>query len=62
MGGLLEYTSLIIGYRWLLALVAAAYGLAFVTGYGRPRFRAISPYAGTGSRPVGQTTPLSTGC
>ncbi len=31
-GGLLEYTSLIIGYRSLLFLVAALYGLAFLTG------------------------------
>jgi hypothetical protein len=31
-GGVLEYLSLIIGYRWLLALVAGLYGLAFLTG------------------------------
>ncbi len=29
-GGVLEYTSLIFGYQWLLALVAALYGLAFL--------------------------------
>jgi hypothetical protein len=32
IGGVLEYLSLIVGYRWLLALVALLYGLAFVTG------------------------------
>jgi hypothetical protein len=31
VGGVLEYTSLIFGYRWLLVMVAALYGLAFVT-------------------------------
>lgn len=28
----MEYLSLIVGYRWLLVLVAALYGLAFLTG------------------------------
>jgi hypothetical protein len=32
VGGVLEYTSLIFGYRWLLVLVAVLYGLAFLTG------------------------------
>jgi hypothetical protein len=32
VGGVLEYLSLISGYRWLLVLVAALYGLAFLTG------------------------------
>ena len=31
-GGLLEYASLIIGYRTLLVVVALLYGLAFLTG------------------------------
>ena len=31
-GGLLEYASLIIGYRTLLVVVALLYGLAFPTG------------------------------
>jgi hypothetical protein len=31
MGGVLEYTSLIFGYRWLLILVAVLYSFAFVT-------------------------------
>ena len=32
VGGLLEYTTLIIGYRALLLVVAGAYGAAFVFG------------------------------
>ena len=32
VGGLLEYTALITGFRGLLLLVAVAYGLAFLTG------------------------------
>lgn len=31
-GGLLEYASLIVGYRSLLIVVALLYGLAFLTG------------------------------
>ncbi len=40
VGGVLEYGALVIGYRALLIVVAAVYGLAFVTGrshlVGRP--------------------------
>jgi hypothetical protein len=32
VGGLLEYAALITGFRYLLVLVAIAYGLAFLTG------------------------------
>jgi len=32
VGGVLEYTSLLLGYRNLLPMVAALYGLAFVLG------------------------------
>jgi hypothetical protein len=32
VGGVLEYASLIVGYRWLLVFVAVLYGLAFFTG------------------------------
>src|SRR5205807_5142268 len=32
VGGVLEYASLIVGYRWLLVFVALLYGLAFLTG------------------------------
>jgi hypothetical protein len=35
MGGMLEYTSLILGFRNLLIVVAAVYGLAFLAGRGR---------------------------
>jgi hypothetical protein len=31
-GGLLEYASLIVGYRSLLIVVALLYGAAFLTG------------------------------
>ncbi len=33
VGGVLEYASLIVGYRWLLVFVAILYGLAFLTGW-----------------------------
>ena len=33
VGGVLEYASLIVGYRWLLVFVALLYGLAFLTGW-----------------------------
>jgi hypothetical protein len=32
LGGILEYLSLITGYRFLLVLVAVLYGLAFAFG------------------------------
>jgi spermidine synthase len=32
VGGLIEYGSLVVGYRSLLIVVAALYGLAFITG------------------------------
>ncbi|MEX0833572.1 MAG: hypothetical protein WD276_06840, partial [Actinomycetota bacterium] len=32
VGGVLEYSALVVGYRALLVLAAALYGLAFVTG------------------------------
>ena len=37
LGGVLEYLSLIAGYRWLLVVVALLYGLAFITGRGHLR-------------------------
>jgi hypothetical protein len=47
-GGLLEYTSLIFGYRWLLAGVAALYCVAYLVGRARPgRWR---PYPGAAPR------------
>jgi hypothetical protein len=44
IGGILEYLSLIVGYRWLLVLVALLYALAFVTG--RSHLRASSRVGG----------------
>jgi hypothetical protein len=44
-GGVLEYTSLIFGYQWLLALAAALYGLAFLTNPDWRRHRRISARA-----------------
>jgi hypothetical protein len=52
LGGILEYLSLIIGYRWLLAVVALLYGLAFITGRGHLRTAGRSP-----SRPVDPRWP-----
>jgi uncharacterized membrane protein YqjE len=47
LGGVLEYSSLIAGYRWLLVVVALLYGLAFVTGRGH--LRAVNREAPSGS-------------
>ncbi len=43
VGGVLEYASLVIGYRALLIVVAALYGLAFLTG--RARLHPAAPVA-----------------
>ena len=43
IGGILEYTALIVGYRWLLVMVALLYGLAFITG--RRHLRIAAPTA-----------------
>ena len=43
LGGVLEYASLIVGYRWLLVFVAVLYGLAFLTGW--RHVRAAGPAA-----------------
>ncbi len=55
IGGILEYTALIIGYRWLLVLVALLYGLAFISGRRHLRI-AGSP----GSRPGRQMADTTT--
>jgi hypothetical protein len=52
VGGVLEYVSLIVGYRWLLVVVALLYGLAFLTGRGH--LRAAGPTTGRTPQPVGQ--------
>jgi SAM-dependent methyltransferase len=41
VGGMLEYLSLVGGYRWLLIVVAVLYGLAFLSG--RWHFGAVAP-------------------
>ena len=43
VGGILEYASLIVGYRWLLVVVALLYGLAFITGRRHLRIAAPPP-------------------
>jgi hypothetical protein len=57
VGGLLEYTSLIFGYRWLLVMVAVLYCLAFISRRTRKEPGATTPYADSGSRLAGRTTP-----
>jgi hypothetical protein len=39
LGGVLEYASLVVGYRWLLVLVAVLYAIAFLTGRRHLRLR-----------------------
>jgi hypothetical protein len=55
VGGALEYLSLITGYRASLIAVAALYGLAFVTGRGRPAETAAVPDPGP-KQPLGVST------
>jgi len=52
LGGVLEYASLIVGYRWLLVFVAILYGLAFLTG--RRYLRVARPAAERTPQPVGR--------
>ena len=52
IGGILEYSSLIIGYRWLLVLVALLYGLAFLTGW--RHLRIAAPTTARTPQPAGQ--------
>ena len=49
VGGVLEYLSLISGYRWLLVLVAVLYGLAFLTGRAHLNVVDRGPAAGSSS-------------
>jgi hypothetical protein len=58
IGGILEYASLIVGYRWLLVFVAVLYGLAFLTG--RRHLRSAGRTAARTPQPVAQFRP-STG-
>ena len=50
IGGILEYASLIVGYRWLLALVALLYALAFLTGW--RHLRVAGPAAARTPQPI----------
>jgi SAM-dependent methyltransferase len=45
LGGLLEYASLVVGYRALLVVVAVLYGLAFL--FGRTHLRPATPAGAT---------------
>jgi Spermine/spermidine synthase domain len=58
IGGILEYSSLIIGYRWLLVLVALLYGLAFVTGW--RHLRIAGPAVPRMPQTAGQVQPGTT--
>ncbi len=55
IGGILEYASLVIGYRWLLVFVAVLYGLAFLTGW--QHLRIVSPVAARTSQPAARAGP-----
>lgn len=56
VGGALEYTALILGYRWLIVLVAALYGLAFVTSRATRRAGVPLPARVSVGQPAGQPT------
>lgn len=43
LGGVLEYASLVVGYRWLLVLAAVLYALAFLAGRRHLRLRLRPP-------------------
>ena len=53
IGGILEYASLIVGYRWLLLFVAVLYGLAFLTGW--RHLRTTGPAAPRIPQPITRT-------
>jgi hypothetical protein len=59
IGGILEYLSLIIGYRWLLVFVALLYGLAFMTG--RRHFRIAGPVIPRATEMVGPARSSTAG-
>jgi hypothetical protein len=54
VGGVIEYVSLITGYRALLIVVAGLYGLAFLTGL--RKLPAASPAAERGAEPSAAST------
>lgn len=57
VGGVIEYLSLITGYRALLVVVAGLYGLAFLTG--RRHLTAAEPEAGAGQTALARSTTSS---
>jgi len=58
IGGVLEYLSLILGYQWLLALVAVLYALAFITG--RAHLREAGPMIAQVPGTAGQVRSVTT--
>jgi len=58
IGGVLEYLSLILGYQWLLALVAVLYALAFITG--RAHLREAGPMIARVPGTAGQVRSVTT--
>jgi hypothetical protein len=57
IGGILEYLSLIVGYQWLLVLVALLYALAFITG--RVHLRAAGSGLARVPGTAGQVGPIT---
>jgi Spermine/spermidine synthase domain len=57
IGGILEYLSLIIGYQWLLALVALLYALAFITG--RAHLQGAGPVVARAPGTAGQVRSVT---
>jgi hypothetical protein len=58
LGGTLEYLSLLVGFRALLFVVAALYGLAYLT---RPRRSAVPSDGSPVHEPVGAGAEVATG-
>ena len=54
----MEYLSLIVGYRWLLGLVAVLYALAFITG--RSHLRGTGPMIAPVPGTVGRVRSVTT--
>src|SRR5690606_12826534 len=58
-GGILEYTSLIIGYRALLIVVGVLYGLAFLAG--RRELGVPAPAGVEAASAAGAPSPVTAG-
>jgi SAM-dependent methyltransferase len=59
IGGLLEYAALLTGYRFLLVIVALAYGLAFLTGRRHLTATRPEPAVGVGKPPAQEPVPAA---